>query len=205
MNQRLALFLSVVLHPAIVPSYIVAVIFFFATALTPYDLQARLSLLGLVFLATFAVPAAGLLLSYRSGLVASLHLHERQARVGPFLLITAYYTVASFFFLYRLPSLLYVPNILTAITFTITLVTLITFFFKISAHASGVGGMLGIFMAVQYLHPEAGLFYPILATILLLGALMSARLALRAHTPAELVAGAALGFVTCAGVFWAWE
>jgi hypothetical protein len=201
MNERLAQFLSVVLHPAIIPSYIVTVVFFAGSVLVPYEFEVKLSLLGLVFATTFIIPATSLLLFYRSGLIGSLHLHDRRERVGPFLVISIFYTITSGFFLIKLPSVPFVPNILATITFVILLVTVITLFFKVSAHSTGVSGMLGTFMALQYAYPGTELFYPILATILLSGALMSARLALNAHSPIEIAVGAVLGFGTCFGGF----
>ncbi len=201
MNQRLAHFLSVVLHPAIVPSYIVAVVFFAASVLVPYDAEAKLTLLTLVFATTFVIPAGSLLISYRSGLIATLEMADRRERIGPFLMMAIFYTLTSGFFLVKLANVPILPNILVGITFAILLVTVITLFFKVSVHSTGVSGMLGTFMVLQYLYPEATLYYPIIATFFLLGALMTARLALNAHTPAEVLVGAVLGFSTCTGVF----
>ena len=73
------------------------------------------------------------------------------------------------------------------------LITVATFFFKISAHAVGVGGLAGILVSLAMLSsPE--LTMPALAAIVLAGLTMSSRLMLNVHTLREVSWGGTLGF-----------
>jgi membrane-associated phospholipid phosphatase len=83
--------------------------------------------------------------------------------------------------------------VLSSITFSIAIVTLITVFWKISAHSVGICGVIGFMFGFYQKYADPLLFYPILAIILLAGILMSARLYLNAHTPAQVFAGGLLG------------
>jgi hypothetical protein len=54
---------------------------------------------------------------------------------------------------------------------------------------------LGILLALNKVLPGAGLLTPILATIIISGAVLSARLALHAHTPAQVYTGFGAGLL----------
>jgi membrane-associated phospholipid phosphatase len=87
--------------------------------------------------------------------------------------------------------------ILAAVSVCIGLVTLITLFWKISAHAVGTGGLLGFLFGIVYSFAAVELLYPTLVCVLAAGLLLSARLYLNAHTPAEVGAGFLLGLTIC--------
>jgi hypothetical protein len=199
MSQRLAQFLSVVMHPAVVPSYLFAILFFGLPGLFPFDAHLRWLLLAAVFIATFVVPALSLLVSYRAGWVPSLHLANRADRRYPFVSVSLFYLLACGYFLSHLKAVPWVGVVMLGITSAILFVTAITFFFKISAHATGATGLVGALAGLQAQHPHGELLFWLPATILLAGALMTARLALNAHRPIEILAGAIVGFGTCFG------
>ncbi|MDX5346089.1 MAG: hypothetical protein LPK19_02485, partial [Hymenobacteraceae bacterium] len=79
------------------------------------------------------------------------------------------------------------------ITLSVFLTYTITIFWKISAHAVGLGGTLGILLLLNTLIPDSPLLKPILVMILIAGAVMSARLALHAHTSDEVYGGFLMG------------
>ena len=58
-----------------------------------------------------------------------------------------------------------------------------------------IGGPLGILLFLHASLPESQLLYVVVAAIVVIGAVMSARLALQAHTPAEVYTGFLLGLV----------
>lgn len=72
--------------------------------------------------------------------------------------------------------------------------TIITTKFKISIHATALSGMLGVLLALEMNLSELDLFMPILVTVLATGLSMSARLALNAHTPKQVLYGFLVGF-----------
>ena len=71
----------------------------------------------------------------------------------------------------------------------------INFFWKISAHAIGVGGIVGATLGISY-RLMIDLRMILLFTIIAAGIVCYARLRLKAHEPTQVYAGFFLGMVT---------
>lgn len=113
----------------------------------------------------------------------------------PFLLITIYYGVSAYLIVDKIPVNDVVRIILYAITAEILLLTVITLFWKISAHAIAIGGVLGFLCALNLTLPASELMVPVVAIALISGIIMSARLYLNSHNPPQVYSGAFLGFI----------
>ncbi len=208
LNSRLARFLSAVLHPLLMPTLLFAVLFYRApgvihnlqfvnaeasVAVGPLRLSFATGLLWLLFMWTFLVPVLLIYWLYRLGFVQSLTLETRRERHLPYLITAVMYTVLTVFFALRMPQLPEVALVLGSITATIALVAGINVSYQISAHAAGIGGVTGALAGLMLRQSELALFAPLLGFILLTGLLLSARLHLNAHTPAQVATGLALG------------
>jgi membrane-associated phospholipid phosphatase len=75
--------------------------------------------------------------------------------------------------------------------------TVITFFWKMSAHMIGLGGLLGVVLVLGSKFPTFEVVYPLLGAIILCGLVASSRLLLQAHKPLEVYAGLLAGFMIC--------
>jgi hypothetical protein len=153
----------------------------------------------LIGISTFFVPALLIYFLHRLGFVRSLHMNDLQDRRVPYFLTALLYTTTTLLFTFRLPEISNMaPEIgivLGSITVSVTLVGLISLFWKISAHSVGVSGMVGALLGIAIKTGEIHLLYPLLALIVMAGLLASARLHLNAHTPAQIAAGMGLGLV----------
>lgn len=151
---------------------------------------------------TFVIPLAILLVMRYNKVIPSLKMEDRKDRVFPFSMISLLYMVTAYAFYvkdwmdYKLIFILFI------ITICLILLTSISFFWKISAHMLGVGGLLGIILAYSLILSGFNLLYPVLGAIILTGAVGTARLYLNAHTPAQVWAGFLLGFLVCFGSFY---
>ena len=125
-------------------------------------------------------------------------------RQKPFILTTLVYTLATLFFFFKMRQLPEISLMMIGITMSIALVTVISLSWQISAHGTGIGGMLGSVMALLVKTGAAGLFWPMLGLLATAGFLMSARLQLNAHTPKQIIAGLSLGFGISAGLAMIW-
>ena len=118
------------------------------------------------------------------GIVDSVHIPRREQRIIPFSFSLLGYIVG-----YALLRAMEGPRILAAIMLAYAVnnavVMLITFWWKISIHATGVGGPLA---ALTY---TFGVFA--LPLFLLIPLVSWARVYLRAHSPAQVTAGACVG------------
>lgn len=198
MSQRLAKVISVVMHPSLMATYLCAVVLFHGPAeLVQYSESLKWLLLGLVFITTFLMPAMALVFLRQTGVIKDLTLPERKDRFLPFLISLASYGGSAFYFFSKLPQVMLLPAIMVAICFAVLFTLLTTFFYKISAHATGIGGLTGALLSLQQLFPESAFFYPLLVAVMVWGLTLSARLALQAHSPGELLAGSVIGFGTC--------
>ncbi|WP_250630149.1 hypothetical protein [Rhodoflexus caldus] len=198
MSKPLAQFVSVVMHPSLMGTYLSALVLFNGPAeLLQYTDSLRLMLLGLVFITTFLMPAMALVFLHQIGIIKDLTLPERKDRFLPFLISLVSYGGAAFYFFTKLPQVILLPAMMVAICIAVFIVLLTTFFYKISAHATGISGVAGALISLQQTFPDSDFLYPLMAAVLVWGVILSARLALKAHTPGELLVGSVVGFGTC--------
>ncbi len=200
MNRSLAKTLSVVLHPLLLPTYLFAVILYYMPSSTlTLPMRVRWIVLAMIFFTTFIIPTAAAFFMVRLGYLDSMEMDKREQRGFPLLFTGICYAATSFLF-YREPVydaiFYFVMGVIAAAIF---LAFAISQFWKISAHGIGAGGTLGLLVVLHKLAPGALLIYPIIVAVFLSGAVMSARLALQAHTPEEVYAGFGCGFLLALG------
>ncbi len=145
------------------------------------------------------IPAVG-----QEPLLQRLQMQDRSQRFVPFLFTTFIYGADTFLFTRNLSNLHLSTVILAAVSVCIGLVTVITLFWKISAHAVGIGGLLGFLFGIVYGFAAVELLYPTLVCLLAAGLLLTARLYLNTHTPAQVGVGFLLGLAVCFGAVIGW-
>ncbi len=174
---------------------------------SPAETKAVL-LLVYVFTTSALIPGIGIAVMKPLGFVRNLESPDRQERIGP-------YIVTGVFYLWLFKNLsaggqtppLYAVCVLGA-TIALFLAFFVNIFTKISAHATGMGGLVGM-LAVTSLEwkgmtlglpafggtVEVSLTVALAAAVLLAGCVGSARLVLKAHVPQDLWQGYFVGFV----------
>ena len=210
MTTSLARFLSVVLHPLLMPTLLFGLLLFQAPAVLGMDAfsgSLRFSLLVLIFVGTFAVPSLLIYYLFRSGYVRSLYLNTLADRRLPFFLTALVYLFLAYLFAFRMEGISdLAPEIgllIGGIAVSILLVGIISLSWQISAHGVGIGGVVGIVGSMMLRFDLTDLFFSLLLLVALTGLVGSARLKLNAHTPAQVGAGLALGLlVSFATVYW---
>ena len=192
-------------HPLLMPTILFLLLLFIAPTplgAEPLELLMKLAVAGFVFIYTFAIPAYIVYLMKRWGLISSLKLENLKDRRLPYFVTAIIYTVLGYF-LYSKNSMLFPCGfILWSIAAVILCVGIISLWWQISAHAAGVGGMIGALAGVLVHLGEQNLFFPLLFLVILSGYVISARLALNAHTPAQVGAGFLIGLgLSLASIF----
>ena len=89
--------------------------------------------------------------------------------------------------------------ILIAMTIMVLVVTLVTIYWKISVHSTALSGLVGFILGLMFKVPSTDLLFPLIASIMMTGTVMTARLALNAHTPAQILGGTLVGLVMGVG------
>jgi membrane-associated phospholipid phosphatase len=195
-NRSLAKLLSIVFHPLLLPTYLFAFILYYMPAsMLALPMQSRWLVLVMIILSTFIIPSAGAYVMVRMGRLDSMEMDQREQRGLPLLFTSACYGVTAYL-LYKekaFDDILFFMMGIIAVSVFVTY--LVSQFWKISAHSVGVGGALGILLMLNMVMPAAGLNLSLLIAIILTGAVLSARLALHAHTPEQVYAGAGCGLM----------
>ena len=200
--------ISLVLHPLLMLTYMLVMLLL----VNPYlfgvhsigDGQAKILLIR-VFLSSFFIPATAVFMLRFTGLLRSLEMPDKEDRIGP-------YIITGIFYLWLFRNFLdnsQVPAIFVSFTLGATialfLAFLINIFSKISIHALGMGGLIGVVVLIMAVFPEYNFLSTdgtgrlietrslLLGSIVLSGLVGTARLYLRAHEPMDLWGGYLVG------------
>lgn len=187
--------LSIVCYPLFIPSYGMALYMWAMLHRTPTlpSIYIWLNIIG-TFVLTALIPIVLIIILWRQGRVSSLHITYPKERTIPYLYSTACFG----FWCYFVSNTTHLPKVwlFIALGATVALfaVTIINRWWKISAHLTSMGGLLGGLISM-------GLYYNIVPTSLVIALLvlslllMYARLYLDAHTPMQVVCGYLLGIL----------
>lgn len=184
---------SVVFHPVLLPLYGLMLIFNIPALLSFLPGPARRIIFIMVLVNTVILPIAMLPLLKLRNVISSYRIETRTERIIPLLTTALMYLVTSVMvFRLQLPALIKVYMFSAACVVLAT--ALLNFRWKISVHAVGAGAMLATVMMISF-RIYAGNIWVLVAVIFLSGLVMTSRLWLRAHTPAEVYSGFVTGFV----------
>jgi hypothetical protein len=201
--RKLALLLSVVFQPLLMPSLVFGLLFFAVPQASSIPESFKVRLFYLIVTSTLLIPMVLMLGLRWSGMVKSLHFEDKSDRRTPFVLVTLFYLLTTYFLKEKTELDPILWQGMGIITFSVALLTGITYFWKMSAHTTGIGGVLGVLGILGIYFPSLDLAYLLVAALLLGGLVASARLYLDAHSPAEVYVGLLVGFVTCwMGFMW---
>ena len=167
---------------------------------SPNQLNHRWDILILIFISTFLFPVLSILIMKHYKVISSLKMRRRKERTLPFSLISLFYWLSTYLFWNNKIFDSEIIMMFGGVSLLIVLLTLINTVWKISIHSAGMGGALGILWLLNQQDPYQKLYPVILVSILVCGAVMTARLYLNCHTPRQVYAGTVLGFTVCYGL-----
>lgn len=199
MVKRFATFISYTAHPLIIPILGLLVISNSGTYAADIDQQYKQFIYLSVFIFTLLLPAALIPLFYYFGLAKNLQFSERRERLIPLYLTLIFY-LAAYFLVRKLPVSVIYQRFLFAASFSMLLLASISYFWKISIHMVGWGGLTGLIL-ILILRFSTDLMLFLIVSILISGFMASARLRLAAHNPLQIYTGFLLGFAVMIIVF----
>lgn len=135
-------------------------------------------------------------------LIQSFSMIQRSDRVVPFFVITAFYFAVCVMMSGRLGWSNFFMVAMLTVTAISLFVSLITLKWKISVHSVAVSSVVGFLLAAIVSRDETGLLFPLTGCIVIAGAVMSARLYLNVHTPAQVGWGCFVGFIISFAATW---
>ncbi len=195
--DELAKFISTMLSPLLTPTYSTLM----ALSISPKVLDvtgARFKLLLIVFALTCIFPMITIAVLHNFKLIKDKRLISRNERLIPYITGTIYYAVAVYHAAYsHEPTWLVMFFLGGAMACLIS--TIVNFWWKISAHMAGVGGLLALLWQIDAMELEVisrpWMVAYILIAIILAGVLGSARLILKRHTLPQVLAGFLNGLI----------
>jgi hypothetical protein len=192
--KGLAHFFSYVFHPLFVPLYIICfLVFLHPSYFSGFSQHEKYRLLFTTILNTIFFPAFSVLLMKGLGFIKSVFLRTQQDRIGPYLSsMIFYFWTARVFFKTDMQLALIFPSFMTGVFFTTVAGLLSNIYFKISMHAIGMGGLLGLFLIIM-LYNTMLMTWPLCIAILITGLVCTSRLIVSNHTPKEIYWGLFLG------------
>lgn len=192
MAKLIARIVSVLLHPLIMPVYGLLVIFQTnGDVMLQIPFQAKRVLLAVVAINTLVLPILVLPVFRKMNIIKSLQMESHRERILPILFTLIPY-IFSFYFLMRLPILSEISLFMLGATLAVLAALVISIWWKISIHMIGIGGLVGLTLALTYNIQYSELPYLILS-IMLSGIVAWARLHLNMHSPSQVYAGFGIG------------
>ena len=192
MMQHLSSFLARAFSPVLTPTYGIF-LSLWVSVLSYQALSTRITVLFAIFGITVLLPAAIIRFMLRLNIFSSHQLDDRRERTYPYLCIIACYFLAVVYIMY-----VHAPLWLTAFTLggTIACATslLINFAWKISAHTTGMGGIVALLFFLHRTGLDAfNSLWLFCLAIILAGVIGTIRIYQGKHTLLQVLAGFANG------------
>ena len=189
--MKLTKFISILLHPMFMPILALHLTLLVLPSLAFNLSQNLLLIYGILIFSTMVLPLISIFWLMQKGKVSSLEMSNHKERSLPLFKTVVWMS----FGYYLLQNLLFYTPILKAellgAILIILLAAIISKFWKISLHLLGIGGVVGVFIALQIMHGD--FLYLLLLFILLSGLLGVARIKQKAHNYAQVYAGFLVG------------
>lgn len=186
-QTRLSRALSWLLHPFVVPLYVLGFMLLTDGFLSRLPASIKSYLAWIVVLYAAIVPMLSIAFMRGLGLLKNFGLHSQRSRLLP-LLVGAISYVLCAITLSDVAVATIIRKFVLAAACCEVLAFIVTPFWKISLHLICMGGVTAVFTLLSV--AGAGQhFWALVATILLSGALASARLHLGAHNPSQIAVG----------------
>ena len=189
--MKLTQLISIILHPIFMPLLAIHLTLLALPSLS-FTLSHNLILIyGVIIFSSIVLPLVSIFWLIKKGQVNSLEMSNHKERPLP-LFKTVIWMSFGYYLLQNL--LLYTPILkaeLLGAILIILIAAIISKFWKISLHLLGVGGVVGVFLALQIIHGD--FLYPIILLILLSGILGVARIKQKAHNYTQVYVGFIVG------------
>lgn len=190
---KLAKIISGIFHPLFMPLYGLIILITAPTFLHYLPSEVKKIVLIVVLVNNVLIPLAMLPFFRYRNVISSYNIEERSERVMPLLTASILYCTTSFIvFRFQIPFFL--KSFIFATAVLSILVSMINFWWKISIHSVGAGALAATVLVLSLkLHtPLTGY---LAAVILAGGLILTSRLKLNSHNPAQVWVGFLAGFL----------
>lgn len=167
-----------------------------------YNPEAKEVLMYLFFAFAFLAPAITVAFLQLRGNVDSVMLEKRSQRIIPSVMTIGYGIILMVMLYLKVPIGInggpFIYGLAAGSLLTVIICTVITFSWKVSLHAAGMG-MLSGFLVIYYYYMDYYPLWLLLVCLIVCGLVMSARMYLKLHTLGQLLIGFGIGFLSVVG------
>jgi membrane-associated phospholipid phosphatase len=199
MEKRIANIISYIFHPLFIPVLGLLVISNSGTYAADLDHRFTNFIYFSVVVLTLVFPLVIILFIYFGKLTNKIQLSDQRERLIPFLITFVFYFIA-YLLIRKLPISQVYQRFLFGACLTVLFFAMISFFWKISAHLAGWGGLVGLILSLS-VRFETDLMIFLIFSILITGLVGFARLRLGAHNQFQIYSGFLVGLGTIMAVF----
>ncbi len=194
MLKKIATIISTLLHPMLMPTLGILVIFSTQSHITflPYEYRRLVTII--VLISTCILPLSVIPLFIQTKVIKSIQMDSSRERIIP-LLVTGIFFMIGYYFLKKFQLPAFIPLFFLGTLVALIISLSISFFWKISIHMVGIGGVLGALIAISTKYGVNTNMWLLLG-IGISGLLASCRLALDAHNPKQVYSGFFIGMLS---------
>ncbi len=194
MTKKTAKFISSVFSPLLAPSYSIFIALW-VSILSYLPMGTRMIILLTIFGITCIIPLIIVVLLHKMKFIADYELDNRNERYYPYLATTACYMFATLY-IFNINAPLWLTAFMAGGTLACVVALIITYWWKISAHTAGMGGLTALLFAIHSNGLEAfNIFWLICLAIILSGLVGTVRVYQRHHTFLQVLAGFFNGYL----------
>lgn len=195
MTNAVARLVSTLFHPLFIPTLVLTVAYFFFPEIMGLGgaiTEVRPYVLLFILFYTCVLPGGFILWLSKRGIITSYSLINLKDRRIPYLITAVLYGLFAYT-IYLQARVMYATSIFLFCTAAVIFILgIISLWWQISAHAAGAGGWFG-FLCILLLFQEQPMILPFVLSYPFIGSILSARLHLQVHTPAQVWAGFGIG------------
>ncbi|MCL2074287.1 MAG: PAP2 family protein [Marinilabiliaceae bacterium] len=189
--------ISIIFNPILMPTIGIVLIFNTGTHLSLLPAITKQVITVLIFVTTAVLPMTILPLLYQFKIIKTLFLENKRERVIP-MVITVFFYYLGFLLLKKIGMPTLLNSFFLASIISVLIAAFVSYFWKISIHTMGIGGVTGVLFALSI---KFGIdIMPLISMVLLASGLTaSARLYLSCHNTKQIFVGYLCGFLVVFG------
>jgi len=190
--------ITILFHPLFMPVYGLLIIFNAPTLFFYLPGGIKRIILFILLINNVLLPMGMILLFRFRNLINSFSMEENSERVIPLLTVSVLYFITSFVII-RLNLPLFLKAYFESVSILSLIIFVINFRYKISVHSAGAGALTAV-VIITWLIMKENLVWFLVPVLIISGMILTARLKLNVHNPAEVYSGFLTGFTVVAAV-----
>jgi membrane-associated phospholipid phosphatase len=194
MQKKVASFISILLHPLLMPILGIITIFRSGTYISVVDPRLMNITLLIVFILTVVLPLSIIPFYFYTRLIRKIEMNRTKERLVPYFITFVFFYIAHIV-IKKLPLNYFFSIYMFASSISVLIVLIISYFWKISTHMVGIGGFIGLVLSLS-LRMSTNLMGILIVAIIMAGIIGYSRLELNSHSPSQVYSGFGLGLFT---------